>query len=219
MERSKWIIEKRKKAEERYDTIFSSDYDEKWGYLEVEHEKLVKEFIEMLPNNGHVLDAACGTGKYWNILRNYNLKVKGIDQSYEMLNKAKVKCKEYEIEKMGLQDIKEVNEYDGIMCIDAMENIFPEDWIKVIKNFHKALKNEGILYFTVETISKEEKDEAFTIGKELGLPIIYGEVAHEGGYHFYPEIDYVKSTLKNEDFVIVKERISEGYHHFLVRRL
>ncbi|MTI67432.1 MAG: class I SAM-dependent methyltransferase [Firmicutes bacterium] len=218
MERTKWIIEKRKKAEERYDTIFSSDYDDKWGYIEEEHEKLVKEFIEMLPDNGHVLDAACGTGKYWNILRSYNLRVKGIDQSYQMLSKAGSKCKEYEIEKMGLQDIKEVNKYNGIMCVDALENIFPEDWVKVIRNFYNALKNEGILYFTVETISKQEKDEAFAIGKELGLPIAYGEVAHEGGYHYYPEIKYVKNTLENEHFTIVKESVSEGYHHFLVNK-
>ncbi len=218
MERKQWIIEKRKKAEERYDMIFSSNYDKKWGYIEEKHEKLVKEFIKLIPHKGHVLDAACGTGKYWDILKEYNLKVKGIDQSYEMLIKAKTKCKEYETDKIGLQDIEDVNVFDGIMCIDAMENVFPENWVDVIKNFYNALKNEGILYFTVETISKKEKDEGFTIGKKKGLPIVYGEVAHEGGYHYYPEIEYVKNILKNECFKILKESISEGYHHFLVQK-
>ena len=104
------------------------------------------------------------------------------------------------------------------MCIDAMENVFPENWVDVIKNFYNALKNEGILYFTVETISKKEKDEGFSIGKKKGLPIVYGEIAHEGRYHYYPEIEYVKNILKNECFKILKESISEGYHHFLVQK-
>lgn len=218
MKRKKWIINKREKAEERYDLIISCDYDEKWGYIEEEHERMVKEFIKMLPDSGHVLDAACGTGKYWNALKEYDVTVKGIDQSYEMLLKAKAKCKEYETEKTGLQEIKDVNVYDGIMCIDAMENVFPENWVEVIRNFYKALKNDGILYFTVETISKEEKDEAFEIGNKQGLPIVYGEVAHEGGYHYYPEIEYVKNALKNEGCRIVKESISEGYHHFFAHK-
>lgn len=218
MDRKQWIIEKREKAEERYDMIFSIDYDEKWGYIEEEHKRVIEKFIEMIPDSGHVLDAACGTGKYWNILKEYDLVVKGIDQSYEMLCKAKSRCKEYEIEKIGLQEIEDINIYDGIMCVDAMENVFPENWVDVIENFYKALKNKGILYFTVETISKKEKDEAFAIGKNQGLPIVYGEVAHEGGYHYYPDIGYVKDTLKNKCFKIVKESISEGYYHFLVQK-
>lgn len=218
MERRQWIIEKRKKAEERYDTIFSCDYDEKWGYVEKKHERMVKEFIELIPDRGYVLDAACGTGKYWYLLNKHDLIVKGVDQSSEMLSKAKSKCEKYEIDKIGLQEIDYVDMYDGIMCVDAMENVFPEDWVKVIKNFYKALKKKGILYFTVETISIEEKDEAFAIGKKQGLPVIYGEVAHEGGYHYYPEIEYVKNILENQCLTIVKEDVSEGYYHFLVQK-
>lgn len=219
MERTKWLIEKRKKAIERYDTIFSVDYDDNWGYIEEEHKVMVQKYIDLLPQDAYILDAACGTGKYWSILKNYSINVKGIDQSYEMLKKAQTKCQKYEIEKLGLQEIDEKNTYEGIMCIDAMENVFPEDWDNVLKNFYNALTKDGILYFTVETISKEEKDIAFRTGKEKGLPILYGEVAHEGGYHYYPNIECVKSSFKNKGFNIIEESISEGYQHFIIKKI
>lgn len=218
MDRKEWIIKKRKKAEERYDTIFSLDYDKNWGYIEEKHKKMVEKFIELLPDDCYILDAACGTGKYWDILKKNNLKVKGIDQSKEMLKKAHFKCKDYEIEKKGLQEINELDIFDGIMCVDAMENVFPEDWERVVRNFYKALKKEGILYFTVEIISKEEKDKAYTLGQQKGLPILYGEVAHEGGYHYYPDIEYVKDIIRNEGFTILMESTSEGYKHFIVEK-
>lgn len=215
VERKEWLIEKRRKAEERYDTIFSLDYDEKWGYIEEEHKRMILKFVSHLGENPYILDAACGTGKYWSILKEYNLLIKGIDQSHEMLKKAKVKNEKYETEKKGLQEINEIDTYDGIMCIDAMENVFPEDWKDVLENFYNALKKEGKLYFTVETVGKEELDEAFSAGKKLGLPIVYGEVAHQGGYHYYPEIVYVQQLLKDAGFKVIEESISDGYHHFL----
>lgn len=218
MERMEWIGEKRHKAEERFDTIFSVDYDQKWGNIELEHQLMVKKFISLLTKDAFVLDAACGTGKYWEMLKKYALTVRGMDQSEQMLKKAQMKCPEYETQKMGLQEIDDLNTYDGIMCIDAMENIFPEDWVKVLKNFYNALKKEGILYFTVETTSKEEKDIAYRIGKEKGLPVLYGEVAHEGGYHYYPNIEYVKKIIKKEGFNMINESVSEGYQHFIVKR-
>lgn len=219
MERKEWLIEKRKRAEERYDIIFSLDYDEKWGYIEEVHKNMILKFISQLRERPYILDAACGTGKYWNILKEYELKIKGIDQSREMLKKAKAKCEKYETEKTGLQEINEIDTYDGIMCVDAMENIFPEDWKQVINNFYDALKKEGKLYFTVETVSKEELDEAFTAGKNMELPVVYGEVAHQGGYHYYPEINYIKELLKDAGFKVIEESISEGYHHFITKKI
>ncbi len=217
-DRKEWLIEIRKNAIKRYDIIFSRDYDDKWGDIEEVHEKMIRLFLSKLCSNDHVLDAACGTGKYWSILKSYNLKVTGMDQSIEMLKKAKQKNNDYETRRCGLQELNENSEYDGIMCIDAMENVFPEDWNEVLHHFNRALKDNGILYFTVEIISKEEKDEAYQLGKELNVPLVYGEFVHEGGYHYYPEIDVVKKFLKGNSFYIIEERISEGYHHFIVQK-
>lgn len=108
--------------------------------------------------------------------------------------------------------------FEGIICIDAMENVFPEDWMLVLRNFHKALKANGYLYFTVELIDEKELTEAYIKGKEMGLPIVEGEFAHEEGYHYYPSIDKVKKWLCEVGFKIISEDLSDGYYHFLVRK-
>lgn len=109
-------------------------------------------------------------------------------------------------------------EFCGIICINAMENVFPEEWLLVLKNFNKVLKNNGYLYFTVETIDKAEREHALQKGLEMGLPVIDGEYAHEGGYHYYPQVEKVKEWLNLSGFAIVKENTSEGYYHFIVRK-
>lgn len=100
-----------------------------------------------------------------------------------------------------------------------MENIFPEQWPLVLNNFYRALKREGYLYFTVETISEDETKEAFQKSLELGFPVIEGEYAHEGGYHYYPAIEDVKVWIKDIGFNMIKEGVSEGYYHFIVKKI
>ena len=73
--------------------------------------------------------------------------------------------------------------FDGILCVDAMEFIAPEEWPPVLNNFHRALKRDGYLYFTVELLEAEELDHAYREGQKQGLPVVEGEYAHEGYYH------------------------------------
>ena len=40
------------------------------------------------------------------------------------------------------------------MTIDAMENIPPEDWPRVLANLHRAVKPGGHLYLTIEVIDE-----------------------------------------------------------------
>ncbi|WP_291582102.1 class I SAM-dependent methyltransferase [Clostridium sp. UBA6640] len=218
MNRLEWINEKRILAEKRYDTIFSMDYDKNWGKIEEIHRKNLIYFLNLIPCSSKILDAPCGTGKYWSMITSEGFNVFGIDQSQKMLENATAKYTDVSVEKIGLQEINYISEFYGIICIDAMENVFPEDWTVVLGNFYKALKKDGYLYFSVETIDKAERDEAFKKGIEMELPVVEGEVAHTGGYHYYPDIEKVKAKLKELEFHIVKEDISDGYHHFIVRK-
>jgi hypothetical protein len=56
----------------------------------------------------------------------------------------------------------------------------------VLDDLHRAIKPMGYLYFTVEVTSETEIERAFAAGQQSGLPVVYGESAHEGGYHYYP---------------------------------
>ena len=51
---------------------------------------------------------------------------------------------------MGLQEIAFHEVFDGVICVDALEHVCPEDWPGILARFQKALKPGGVLYVTVE---------------------------------------------------------------------
>jgi cyclopropane fatty-acyl-phospholipid synthase-like methyltransferase len=118
-----------------------------------------------------------------------------------MLDRAHAKYPQVLVKKLGLQDIQDRETFDLIICMDAMEMVFPEDWPQVLANFHRALKPSGQLYFTVEIADK---------------PAIDGE--DEGGYHYYPGMDQVRHWVEEAHFSLKEEAESDDYHHFWVQK-
>src|SRR5579884_491211 len=153
MQRSDWLREKRRIAEERYDMLHAPNYDQNWGHINAFHRSFLQRFLDLCPPRGTILDAACGTGKYWSLIVGSGRSVVGIDQSKQMLVQANRKFPHVRTEKMGLQEIAFSETFDGVVCTDALEFIPPEDWPPVLNNFSHALKENGHLYFTVELIN------------------------------------------------------------------
>jgi 2-polyprenyl-3-methyl-5-hydroxy-6-metoxy-1,4-benzoquinol methylase len=217
MDRSAWINEKRHVNEQHYDSII--DYDEHWGHINPSHAQFLEKFLSLCPPGCTILDAACGTGKYWPMILASGRSVFGIDQSQGMLDRAQAKYPDVPVEKIGLQEITYKETFDGLICMDAMEFVFPEDWRPILRNFHRALKSNGLLYFTVEVIDANELQQSLAEARKQGQPVIEGEYAHHGGYHYYPAIDQVRQWVQNEGFTIVKDAEGDGYHHFLMRKM
>ena len=176
MDRAAWLRERRREAEERYDTLWAPLYDKDFGiYPNETHQQFMKEFLNLLPPKGMILDAACGTGRYTPLLLERGHTIVGIDQAQGMLSRAKEKFPEVRFEKVGLQEMHYQEMFDGAICMDAMEHVCPEDWPRVVGNFHRALKRQGYLYFTVEIAAETDVRAAFERGQQLGWPIVYGE--------------------------------------------
>jgi len=135
-----------------------------WGSIATSHRQMLERFLDLCPEGGALLDAACGTGKYWPILLARGFSVHGTDQSLQMLRQAQTKCPEVPVEHVGMQELSFVDTFDGIICIDAMEMVFPEDWPFDLRNFARALHEHGFLYFTVEMTTQEEVDLAYEAG-------------------------------------------------------
>lgn len=218
MDRSAWLADKRRMAEKRMDTLFAPVYDEHWGHINPTHHAMLHEFLDRCRQGGRILDAACGTGKYWPDVVGSGRFVVGLDQSERMLSRAYEKFPSVPLYKRGLQDIDFVAAFDGVTCVDAMKNISPENWPLVLSNFHRALKSHGPLYLTVEITSQDELTTAFHLGMQLGLPIVNGEHAHEGGYHYYPAPERVTLWIQQAGFRLVKEIVGDGYRHYLLVR-
>lgn len=86
MDRAQWIRTVRARNEERMDEIFSPIYDSQWGaVIDRTHARMVRYLLDSLPAGSRILDAACGTGKYWPMLRTAGMEIVGIDQSAGML--------------------------------------------------------------------------------------------------------------------------------------
>ena len=159
MDRVTWLKELRRDCEAKYDD-FAPLYWEKYGlYSNITHQQFIQEFLSLLPPNSIVLDAACGAGRYEPFLLEKGHTVIGVDQSQGMLAHAKEKFPNVQYRKIGLQEIADQAVFEGVICMDAMENVCPEDWSVVLHNFHRALKPHGYLYFTVETIENADENE------------------------------------------------------------
>jgi SAM-dependent methyltransferase len=225
MNRFSWLTAKRRAIEERYDRLWASIYDDNWGAIDPLHKHLLTQIVNTCPANGIILDAACGTGKYWPILLASERELMGIDQSEKMLERASEKFPQVPTEKLGLQEMRYQSTFDLIICMDAMEMIFPEDWPFVLHNFHQALKPFGQLYFTVEVADPFVVDHDYHTALDQGLPVVYGESAlssgegeDQGGYHYYPSMDVVRRWISIAGFKIKEEAEADDYHHFRTRK-
>jgi cyclopropane fatty-acyl-phospholipid synthase-like methyltransferase len=157
-----------------------------------------------------------------------------------MLKKAKEHFPQVQYEKVGLHEMDFHDEFDGAICMDAMEHVFPEDWQNILRRFHSALKSSGTLYFTVE-LPDIDLNASYERAKAMGLPVVFGELADEvessyervktfpssevpidlvgaAAYHYYPSLEQVRAWLGEARFVIEEEGMGNGYEHFVVRK-
>lgn len=219
MDRAAWKKERRLWNEVRMDTIDARQYDQRWGsYINASHQQMIARLLTLCSAGSWILDAACGTGKYWPMLQKHGVMIKGIDQSQQMLYYALQKFPDIPVEHLGMQEMTFIDQFDALICVDAMENVFPEDWSLVLANFARALHTQGYLYLTVEIESDAELQLAYEAGQRLGLPLIYGEYAHHGGYHHYPTDEQVRAWLVAAGFVLLDTSEGDDYRHYLLKK-
>jgi ubiquinone/menaquinone biosynthesis C-methylase UbiE len=223
MDRQAWLRERRRTAEERHDTIHAFTYDDQYGEIGDTHRRFVTDLVEGCPPGGTVLDAACGTGKFFGLVLDAGRRVVGTDQSTGMLARARARHPAVPLERVGLQELAFEAEFDAVMCIDAMENIPPEDWPRVVANLRRALRPGGRLYLTVEEPDPAVLDRVQADAAARGLPVVPGEMAEEGaGYHYYPSREQVARWLEEAGLAVEAEDRSDegdgyGYLHLLAR--
>ena len=173
----------------------------------------------------------------------------GIDQSGGMLARAREHYPQEHFPrvryaKMCMQEMDFQAEFDGIICMDAMEHICPEDWPVILTNFQKALRPGGMLYVTVDTQKLEEDGKAYERAKTMELPVVFGEIADELDaayseamamdaldlntlasekldhtvYHYHPSMEQVRTWYELAGLVISEEGSADDYTHVLARK-
>lgn len=110
--------------------------------------------LKLIPevNGVHILDAACGPGKYAEILLNQGAKVTGFDISPKMVGHAKKRNNDlgtFFVHDMSnplvmLEDAS----FDTVVCALAMHYL--KDWNKTMQEFCRVLKPNGFLVISIE---------------------------------------------------------------------
>jgi SAM-dependent methyltransferase len=221
LDRQAWLAERRAAVVASYDAG-APTYDDDPYPIETQLE-WVARLLYACPADGVVLDAPCGTGRYFSTVAAAGDRLVGVDQSAGMLAVARARGIASSLEQVGLQELAYIDEFDAVMTIDAMENVPPEDWPRVLANLHRAARPGGLLYVTVDKCDDSEVDGAFEtlIGRDL--PAVRGEVidGDVAGYHYYPGRERVIGWLATEGLEIVEEGFTQedgcGYRHFLLR--
>jgi SAM-dependent methyltransferase len=211
-DRRAFVAERRAASAHRFDTIHSPRYDEDWGAVSPSHAAFVARLAGLVRLGGAVLDAACGTGKYWPALLAAGLRITGVDQSAGMLAQARRKHPEVPSRVLALQDLTTLpDRFDGLLCVDALENVAPEDWPVVTAGFARVLRERAPAYVTVELPDGPLPPPA----DPRQVP---GEVTEGGGYHYYPPRHLVRGWLEAAGFAVTEEADADSYWHLLLTR-
>jgi SAM-dependent methyltransferase len=214
-DRQTFLAERRAMMVKRYDTIHSPHYDEHWATVTPSHATCLRRFLDRLSAGAEVLDAACGTGKYWATVLNAGLKVVGLDQSSGMLAQARRKHPTVPTQLLSLQNLGSIpalhRRFQGLVCIDALECIPPEDWPGVAVGLAQVLKQGSPAYVTVEL-------HAGPLPGPVDPRQVPGEVIEDGGYHFYTSRASVSRWLEEAGFVLEDQAVGDDYWHLILAR-
>jgi SAM-dependent methyltransferase len=223
-DRGAWLLELRRENE-RQENELGTDEDPYWLEIDPTHRLFAARFLAMTPPLSRILDAACGIGRYFPLVLDSGRAVVGVDHTGSYLERAAVAAPGVTVEQHDLQDLAYVDSFDGVMCIDAMEFIPPEDWPIVLDRFRVALHPAGALYLTVEVVSNDRLRAANERARNAGFPVVDGEAIStepEGYYHHYPTMDRVRSWIAGAGFSVEDElegpwHETYAYHHVLAR--
>jgi 2-polyprenyl-3-methyl-5-hydroxy-6-metoxy-1,4-benzoquinol methylase len=239
MERADWLKQMRSKAEALYDHL-SPNYWVAYGLQVSEtHRTFLQKFLERVTPGGAVLSAGCGAGLYDGLLLDAGHPVVGIDQSEGMLRRAREHFPQVIYEKISMQEMAFRETFDGVICMDALEHVCPEDYPLILGKFQEAMKPAGVLYFTVDSTPSIELETSYERAKAQGLPVVYGEVVDQVNeaieqviasdqpigdledaavYHFYPSLEQARTWIKQAGLTFEAEGEGDGYHHFVAMK-
>ncbi len=124
MERQVWLAERRAALVDVYDAEAATygDGPQPWDVQRA----WVARVLGLIPPGGVVLDAPCGTGKYFAMLAAAGHRVAGADQSAGMLARARARGIAFSLERTSLQDLSYAGRFDAVLTIEALQHIPPK---------------------------------------------------------------------------------------------
>ena len=105
----------------------------------------LNDFIKLLPTEGYVLDAGCGSGRDSLALIKKGFKVDAFDASEEMCKRASELLGQ-QVRLCRFEELDYSDQFDGIWACASLLHVTLEVMPDVIRRLYKALKEDGVLY-------------------------------------------------------------------------
>lgn len=102
-------------------------------------------FLSLLKPDSYILDFGCGSGRDTRYFLQQGYRVEAIDGSKSLCEIAQ-KNTGIPIRQMLFQDLREIDEYDGIWACSSILHLAKSELLTVMKRMVQALKENGIIY-------------------------------------------------------------------------
>ena len=112
-------------------------------------EEQLERFIELLPESADVLDLGCGSGRDTVFLEEEGCVVSAMDGSEKMCELASIHTGK-EVLHLKVEDMEFDDVFHGIWACAVLGHFKPDEVKGVMDKILKALKDDGILYFSVK---------------------------------------------------------------------
>jgi trans-aconitate methyltransferase len=126
-----------------------------------------------------VLDAGCGYGGWINTFLTLGCEVVGVDGAKEMVEAARSRFPELQIDHTNLRDIEYENEFDIVFTQTVLQHISPSEKLRVIQRLRNALHDDGFLVISEETFTHDNVKE---MSKHGFLDVFFERYSNGGGY-------------------------------------
>lgn len=111
-------------------------------------EEQLQSFMELLPENGEVLDLGCGSGRDTLFLEEEGFSVTAMDGSKRMCELAEIHTGR-DVLHLRVEDMEFDDVFHGIWACSVLGHFAPNKIHEVMGKILDALKDDGILYFSV----------------------------------------------------------------------
>ncbi|WP_241576313.1 class I SAM-dependent methyltransferase [Rosenbergiella collisarenosi] len=149
--------------------------------IAVDMSALYTPFLALIPKQGRILDAGCGSGRDTQFFAAHGYQVDAFDASSEMVNRARqltgLPVKVSTFDAVNVQE-----QYDGIWCCASLLHVPHQELKQTLDKFIEALKYYGIIYLSFK----------------------YGDSEREINGRYFNDMNEGKLRLLCQDFLNVR---------------